>query len=394
MKNKVAEKLIICSGSVVNGMAFTITFTFGSLLVQKLGMAEDRSSTGFWVGILAFSMMGARALFSPVWGMICDRWGRKLSALCGISAVIVFSTTFGLTQSYWWAVISRFLIGGLCCIQMVNISLMVEISNSDPGATGWLVIAWQSGQILGNIVGGMLVDPYESGLSDWEIFKDFPFLLPNLILSVIATFSLIAYALFITEPRKSTNQELATSSRSVLGLIRDKKILINLTLYFIWMNINIGFQEIMPLYCWASKNDGGLGLTTIEIGNIQGVSVILLLFLEAPFYRLLRRYMNIVKLTKCGCFAGGIILFLVPLCTVFNDYNYVVYVCLAIITNCWWVISFFMDANLVTMQNNCVGNSERGKMNGILATSASMAKGVSPLTLGYMFAETTKSNLG
>lgn len=77
---------------------------------------------------------------------------------------------FGLSTNYWWAIASRALIGGFCCLSLVSKTIISELSNSDPGAMAWLVISFQTGNISGNVLGGLLADPYGTGLSDWWVF--------------------------------------------------------------------------------------------------------------------------------------------------------------------------------------------------------------------------------
>ena len=112
MARNLIGRLSVYLGTYCNAIAFTVIFPFGSKMVQHLGMTNDRSSTGVWVGILAFTMMGSRVFASPIWGIICDKYGRRPAHICGLVAVILFSLSFGLSSEYWMAVVSR----GFCLL--------------------------------------------------------------------------------------------------------------------------------------------------------------------------------------------------------------------------------------------------------------------------------------
>ncbi|XP_068483430.1 uncharacterized protein [Phaseolus vulgaris] len=52
-----------------------------------------------------------RCLTSLLWGAIVDRIGRKPVILAGIISVVIFNTLFGLSKSFWMAILTRFLLG-------------------------------------------------------------------------------------------------------------------------------------------------------------------------------------------------------------------------------------------------------------------------------------------
>ncbi|KAF5177895.1 Zinc induced facilitator-like [Thalictrum thalictroides] len=55
--------------------------------------------------------MFGRALTSIFWGVIADRYGRKPVILICTVSVVLFNTLFGLSTSFWMAVVIRFLLG-------------------------------------------------------------------------------------------------------------------------------------------------------------------------------------------------------------------------------------------------------------------------------------------
>ena len=128
-------------GMIANAMAFTIVYPFGSLMVMKFGLASNRSATGLYVGCLGFSMMAGRTLFSPIWGSISDKYGRKKVFLLSTLSIGVFSITFGFSPNYWVALASRILIGSVNACSLVGKVLIAEYTNSDPSALSLVIMS-------------------------------------------------------------------------------------------------------------------------------------------------------------------------------------------------------------------------------------------------------------
>ena len=118
----------------VNAAAWTMIYPSGSFLVMQFGLTGDQSKTGFWVGILGFSMMAGRAIFSPIWGKICDKWGRRPVMIISLISVITTSLLFGISSDYWLAVVVRFLMGALGACRLTGLVLVSEYSNKNPKA--------------------------------------------------------------------------------------------------------------------------------------------------------------------------------------------------------------------------------------------------------------------
>jgi MFS family permease len=78
-------------------------------MVQDLGIPYRDAS--FYAGLLVSAYAIAEAITAPGWGMISDVYGRKPIALIGLLGVAASSIMFGMAQSYWVALLARF-IGG------------------------------------------------------------------------------------------------------------------------------------------------------------------------------------------------------------------------------------------------------------------------------------------
>ena len=65
----------------------------------------------FWVGLLKTSYSAAQFLFSPFWGAISDRYGRRPVLMIGLIGNTVFFAMFGLANTLFMALFARFMAG-------------------------------------------------------------------------------------------------------------------------------------------------------------------------------------------------------------------------------------------------------------------------------------------
>lgn len=68
-------------------------------------------SQGYRAGYVAGAFMIGRLLSSTVWGVWSDSHGRKPVLYAGCVTIAVTSIAFGLSFSYWWMLLVRFLGG-------------------------------------------------------------------------------------------------------------------------------------------------------------------------------------------------------------------------------------------------------------------------------------------
>lgn len=73
----------------------------------------DTTDASFYAGLLVSAYAVAEALTSMIWGVISDHYGRKPVVLIGLCGVAISSLIFGLAQSYWVALLARFVGGAL-----------------------------------------------------------------------------------------------------------------------------------------------------------------------------------------------------------------------------------------------------------------------------------------
>lgn len=152
---------ILVVAQVLSALAFSNIFPFLPLYINELG-----TSTGLSIELLAglvysgqaFSMM----IFSPIWGTVADRYGRKLMlerALFG-GAVLLF--LMGYVQNAEQLVLLRVLQGAITGTISASNALVAAIAPRERlgYAMGLLQVGMWAGFGLGPLTGGILADAF------------------------------------------------------------------------------------------------------------------------------------------------------------------------------------------------------------------------------------------
>lgn len=397
------QLFFILLGAFGNGVCMTVIFTqqlysYASLMVQKFGMAHSRNTTGHWTGLLTCAVMLGRAVSSPFWGYATDNWGRKPVLLFSVFATTVLSVAFGFVVDYPMAVCIRFLIGLTAPIQVVTKTCVAEISPPSfiATATAMYSSSWLLGGVVGSIVGGLLVDPKSSGLATSGFFADWPYLLPNLFTALLSLLTLIGLWLWMKETLKRKEAPLqpptapAVPIRSMWTMAKDPLILLLLLLYSLNSFINTSYNELFPLWCWASKSHGGLSFSPSQIGwALAGMNVVLAVGNQITFKWIVKKK-GVKWASVWFSLAIVPVSFAIPWISYANNtagmWVYVITIGFVV-----YLLDYTVLTGQMVMSNNCVIKHERGKLNGLFMILGSAARAAAPVITDNIFAITTDS---
>ncbi len=90
--------------------AFSVSGPFLPLYIIQLGV-KPIAAVSAWAGIVASINFLAAAIFSPVWGGIADRTGRKAMVVRSCLAIAVFTALMGFVQNVWQLFAARACMG-------------------------------------------------------------------------------------------------------------------------------------------------------------------------------------------------------------------------------------------------------------------------------------------
>lgn len=158
-------------------------------------------------GILHASFTAAQLFTAMLWGRVADssRFGRKKVILIGLVGTTISCVGFGLSTSFWQALLFRSLGGvtnGNVGVLRTMISELVREKKYQQRAFVLLPMTFNIGVIIGPILGGLLADPassYPNVLGKVELFRRLPYALPNLVSAFFLSSAAVAAFLCLEE---------------------------------------------------------------------------------------------------------------------------------------------------------------------------------------------------
>lgn len=139
----------------------SVLMPFLSFMIGDFHIAPDVEDIGTYSGYLVSSFMLGQLLFSFVWGILSDKYGRRPVLLFGLFTTSLAFLAFGFSTTFYMALALRGLTGVVNGIVGVCKTYMSEITDSSNQARGFSIfgVARGMGMIFGPIIGGFLSMP-------------------------------------------------------------------------------------------------------------------------------------------------------------------------------------------------------------------------------------------
>ncbi|MBR1512249.1 MAG: MFS transporter, partial [Acidaminococcaceae bacterium] len=169
------------------------------LYIQSLGVDEP-GQVARWAGIVFAMNFVTLAIFSPIWGRLSDRYGRKIMCLRAVVWLGVINFGMGMAQQVWHLVVLRLMQGALSGFLATAMPLVS--SESPKERAGWALGLFFTGQISGSLIGPLL----GGWLAETVGFRNTYF-----VVGVMCLFSSLAI-LGIHETRKPVNDNVVSYS--------------------------------------------------------------------------------------------------------------------------------------------------------------------------------------
>jgi len=138
---------------------FVVMMGFGIVLPVLQFYARNVGATPLQIGLLATSYAFMQFLFSPVWGGLSDRVGRKPIFSIGLIGYAVSFVIFGLSHQVWQLFAARILGGILSAATLPTAMAYIGDTTSEErrgGGMGMLGAAMGLGFTIGPGIGGLL----------------------------------------------------------------------------------------------------------------------------------------------------------------------------------------------------------------------------------------------
>ncbi len=150
---------VIWVSQLLSIAGFFFALPFGPYYIQELGV-HDPARIKFWVALFGAAPPLSLAIFSPLWGVLADRYGRRLMLLRANFGAAVVLGAMSMVHSVEALIFLRLLQGALAGT-MVAAQAMVAAYTPERHsgmALGSLSAAVYSGSMVGTFLGGVLAE--------------------------------------------------------------------------------------------------------------------------------------------------------------------------------------------------------------------------------------------
>lgn len=159
---------IVWVAELVAIAGFSFVFPFLPYYVQELGITE-LGQVELWSGLLFAAQAIPMAIFSPIWGSLADRYGRKLMVQRAMFGGAIILAAMGFVQNVQQLVILRAIQGALTGTVAAATTLVASSTPRERSgyALGLLQMAVWSGASLGPLLGGIVSDTWGYRAAFW-----------------------------------------------------------------------------------------------------------------------------------------------------------------------------------------------------------------------------------
>ena len=233
----------------LTGFGFIMPFI--PLYMSELGVTDPRTLK-LWVGVTAAFPMVGMALAAPFWGMISDRFGRKLMIIRALVSSMILAVALALARSVEAVFIIRML-QGLFAGSVTAATALVAAGTPSAHLTrslGLLSSATFIGHSLGPLIGGISANL-------------FGFRTSFFIAAGVVAASLVVVVLFVEEPgdvRSARRRLTARAPAPARTSIRDLLTVPFLLLFFVLFLMRFARGQPMafvPLYIAELRGSSG-----------------------------------------------------------------------------------------------------------------------------------------
>jgi len=204
---------------------------FGMIIPILPTYAETMHATDVQAGFLQAIYSIMQLMFSPIWGRISDRIGRRPVLLVSILGSCGSQLGFALAPSFWWLVLARGF-AGVCGANITAAQAYVaDVTDAKSRAAGMGMFgaAMGLGFVLGPAIGAGLV----------QVSPQAPFLAASALSA--ANFVLAWFILREPRPASERSQARALSWSSVVATVRAPRLLSLIVLFFL---ATLGFANL------------------------------------------------------------------------------------------------------------------------------------------------------
>jgi len=370
------------------------------LLELPVDSPQVQRGVGWLVGVYNLSEM----VFSPPWGKLSDRFGRRPIILASLGGAALAPIAFGLSSSFSMAVAVRALNGALCGSIGTTKTYVAELADKDNETHAFTVLTscYSLGMIIGPVIGGQLQSPasWSKLLGRCQILVEYPFLLPNLVFSLFAlAVWLLAYFFLIESlPSKQQRQQkqakqLGTGNSSgqrawqVSILSYPPELLRTILSLGLAVWYLFGVVQNVMLICQIPVSAQGFGLGPSSLGLLQNCAAAGLLLAQLVLYPRLVKARGFRWCTAAGVLAVLASTLPMPLYALMSDperFGMLRLLPLALMMVIQQTGFGFLTTTTTVFVNRFGEGLDLGEVNGWTNSFAALCRALAPIVVGNL----------
>ncbi|MCC6476461.1 MFS transporter [bacterium] len=275
---------------------------FGLIIPALPFYAESYGASFLTIGLLSASYSAMHFLFSPLWGRLSDRIGRRPVLLFGLAGSAGAFLMFGLADTLFWLFAARILAGILSSATLPTAQAYIADSTTPEDRAkgmGLIGAAFGLGFIFGPAVGGVLTQ--------------FGYGFPALVAAGMSVLNFLwaVWKLPETHPNPGeTEGHHMLSPASLRDVFSNRLLLILIAVFFVSV---FAFSQMEATF--ALFGEHRLGLDAIHVGWILAEVGVISALVQGVFLGKLVRRFGEVKLVHIGLLFMSLGLLLIGLLT-------------------------------------------------------------------------------
>lgn len=339
---------------------------FGIVIPILPFVAEKFGADSFTLGLFVASFSLMQFIFSPFWGMLSDKIGRRPVMLIGIAGTAISFFIFGLADSLLVLFISRVMQGIFTSASLPTAQAYIaDITEPKDRAKyfGYLGMAFGLGFALGPALGGFLSG---NGI-----------LFPALIAGCFSSINFIGALLWLPEPKRE-KKEVARRGFIDLDTLKDAlshPAIGSLILTF--AVVSFAFSSLETTYALFGQQRAGLDAE--NVGAIFTMIGLIMVVVQGWFVGVLARRIGEKKTLMLGLVFSAAAYALISV-----SFGYLMLVAATALLATGFSLIFPTVNALISINSS---SEEQGEAIGLNQGMASLARVVGPLVAGALFEE-------
>lgn len=353
---------------VVFGTVFLDLVGFGIVLPLIPFFADSMGATPLVIGVIVASYSLMQLVFSPVWGSLSDRFGRRPLLILGLFGSAVSYLVFGLAESVAVLLVSRIVGGSMGATVPVAQAIIADSTAPEKRARGMGMIgaAFGLGFIFGPAIGGFL--------SQWG------YAAPGFVAAGLTGGNAIVAVFLLPEslpPERRVRSRrgwtaLRQRAEALRAVLRRAELTRPILVLFVMTWGFAGITTTLPLYL-----DDPLGMTAATAGGLFAYLGLVAAVVQGRFIGpLVDRHgeRTVAVAGGLALAAGMLIIGAVPSLAA-------LFVALALVGGGWGCVV----PSIHSMISRRASDREQGEVLGVNQSSASAARVVGPVAAGWGF---------